>query len=360
MGLYKRDSPFWWMAIERPRQKPLRRSTGIHWDAGSPAANKEQEAAAQRVYALASAKQVLGTVEPTKPIISFTEYATWYETHVVAHRRGASHDRSTLKQLTLWFGRYDSLAHVDAHAAEEWKTSRRKLGKAPATVNRELDVLKALMSSAAPKYLERSPLGSVRRYRVPESEPRVLTQDEEDRMFAVASDTERAWLLIAVDTLLRLSNIVNLKWAQVRAQVIVPLNAKIAHDTVPITVRMKKALEAMDRDGDFVFAEYHNGKGPTAAKNAMIRAFDGLCQKAHVPHGRQAGGVTFHCLRHTGATRALQKGASIRTVMKLGGWKDERSVIRYTHATDRDVRDAAESIGARPVLVHTPRSRGRK
>lgn len=353
MGLYKRpDSRCWWMVIERRGQKPLRRSTGIAVDGGSPADDRIQEATAQRVYATESAKYVLGQIAPEKPTIGFRDWASWFETNVLAHQRSAARGRSMLNQLRMAFGRYDSIADIDAHAVEEWKTGRRRAGKAPATINRELDVLKSMLNKAAPKYLERSPLGSVRRFRVPESEPRVLTTQEEDRMFKVASDEERAWLTLALDTLLRLSNVVHLKWAQVKwgQKVIVPLNAKVSHDGVPITPRLKLALEELPREDAHVFASYHSGKGPTAAKNEMIRAFNDLCQKARIPHGRENGGVTFHCLRHTGATRALQKGASVRTVMKLGGWKDERSVIRYTHASDQDVRTAAESIGARPIL----------
>lgn len=364
MGLYKRpDSKCWWMVIERRGQKPLRQSTGIRIDGGSPADDRAQEATAQRVYAVESAKHVLGQIAPTRAIIGFRDYADWFETNVLAHLRSAARARSMLNQLRLSFGHYDSIADIDAHAAEEWKTARKRAGKgkAPATVNRELDVLKAMLNKAVPKYLERSPLGSVRRFRVVESEPRVLTTEEEDRIFKIATDEERAWLTLALDTLLRLSNVVHLKWAQVKwsQKVIIPLNAKVSHDAVPITPRLKLALEQLPREGDYVFPSYHNGKGPTAAKNEMIRAFDALCQKARIPHGRENGGVTFHCLRHTGATRALQKGASVRTVMKLGGWKDERSVIRYTHASDQDVRTAAESIGARPILF-TSRSRGRK
>lgn len=353
MGVYHRtDSPFLWMAIERGGQRPLRCSTGIPKDGGSPAGNTAQWAKAERIYDLEKSRHVLGQVSPTKPVISFRAFAEWYLAHVVAHQRGAIRDRSIVKQLMLTFGHYDSIADIDAHAVEEWKTARRRQKKAPATVNRELDVLKAMLNKAVPKYLDRSPLGSVRRFRVPETEPRVLTVAEEDRMIAVATDEECAWLTLAIDTLLRLSNVVHLKWAQVKAaqNVIVPLNAKISHDGVPITARLRLALKELDRDGVYVFQSYHDGKGPTAAKNEMIRGFDALCQKAGIPHGRGNGGVTFHCLRHTGATRALQKGASIRTVMKLGGWKDERSVIRYTHATDADVRTAAESIGARPRL----------
>jgi integrase len=108
-----------------------------------------------------------------------------------------------------------------------------------------------------------------------------------------------------------------------------------------------------------VFPSFHTSDRKTAAKNVAIRRFDDLCQLAGVPHGRKADGVTFHCLRHTGATRALQRGASVRTVMKLGGWKDETSVMRYVHAADSDVRAAAESI-AKPPIPFTPRSRSVK
>ena len=116
---------------------------------------------------------------------------------------------------------------------------------------------------------------------------------------------------------------------------------------------MRLALDQLPQRSAYVFQSLHDkGKGPTAAKNLLIRQFDALCQSAGLPHGRKAGGLTFHCLRHTGASRALQAGASVRTVMTLGGWKDLRSVLRYTHASDADVQAAAESIGRL-----TPRAR---
>lgn len=347
MGIYHRaDSPLWWMVIERPGQKALRRSTGIPWDAE----NLQLRQAAQRVYALAKARETLGTTEVKKPIIGFDTHAVWYLANVVPHHRGADKEKSMVKQLRSAFGHLDDLAQIDPHTALEWMT-RRKREVAPGTVNRELDVLKSVMASAVPKYLERQPLSSVRRFRVEESEPRVLTLDEERRLLAACSPAESALLIMAIDTLLRLSSVVNLQWPQVRLSqgVIVPLNAKVSIDTVPITRRLDEALGELAKTNAYVFPWLHEGKGGTAAKNATIRLFDQLCQKAGLPNGRAAKGLTFHCLRHTGATRALQKGASVRTVMKLGGWKDERSVIRYTHATDADVRKAAESIGGKPL-----------
>ena len=336
MGVYKRpDSPFWWYALEGTSE---RGSTGIpHLGART---NKHE---AMLVYA--AKKLRAGVKEVRKPAISYAAFAEWFEAHDIAHHRSAAKEVSILAQLAPYFRRYDSLTAIDVDVVKEWMTWRK--GQVlPGTVNRELDVLKLLMAAAVPKYLDASPIAGLRRFRVEEHEPRILTPDEEQRLLAVAAPADQAWLLLALDTLLRLSNVIQLKWAQVKLdlRVIVPLNAKVSHDVVPISRRLGTALEQLPRADEHVFAQFRQ-RGGQSAKQQAIRRFDYLCQLAIIPHGRAANGVTFHCLRHTGATRALQRGASVRTVMKLGGWKDERSVMRYVHAADSDVRDAAESIG---------------
>ncbi len=360
MGVYQRDdSPFHWMVIERRGKPPLRQSTKIPKSGGSPADDKALRAAAEHVYSITKAKHVLGQVEPEKPIISFHDFAGWYETTIIPRHRGFTRERSMLKGLRAAFP-FESLAMFDDNTVLDWMAESVKLlKKAPGTVNRELDLLKAMLRRAVPKYLAVYPLGDVRRLRVPEAEPRVLTLEEEGKLLAGANPGETALLITAIDTLMRLSSCVFLKWPQVKAHDIVPLNAKIKHDAVPITRRVKEAFAQLERDGDYVFSFLHTGKGTTAAKNAAIRMFEKLCRKAGLPHGRDEDGLTFHCLRHTGATRALAKGYSIRTVMKLGGWRDERMVIRYTHTTDADVRAAAESISGRP-LPFTSHARGKK
>jgi integrase len=347
MGIYTRpDSKYWWMHVEGT---PVRGSTGVPVRAGSPAQDREQKHKAEAIYARrkTEAAQMAAGLIAVKPVVAYKVFAQWFETHELAHHRGADKEISILRQLGTYFDRFDSLQQIDAPAVKEWMTWRRRAVQ-PGTVNRELDVLKRLIAAAVPKYLDASPIAGLRRFRTEEHEPRVLTIEEEARLLAVADAEDSAWLVMAIDTLMRLSNVVHLKWAQVKfpQQTIVPLNAKVKHDVVPMTARIKAALEILPRDTDLVFPRFHRGRtAKTAAKNHAIRRFDLLCQLAGIPHGRAADGVTFHCLRHTGATRALQHGASVRTVMKLGGWRDERSVMRYVHAADMDVRAAAESIG---------------
>ena len=353
MGVYSRpDSPFYWMWIEGTT---VRESTGITKRGASPVHERELKREAEGIYAdrkTQEAKRAAGLIQ-ARPLIRYTDYADWYETHETAHHRGADKERSILKQLAVYFSRFDGLADIDGDAVKEWMTWRKRTVE-PSTVNRELDVLKRLLASAVPKYLAASPIVGLRRFRVEEAEPRVLTYEEEDRLLAVCGPADLAFLLTAIDTLFRLSSIVNLKWPQVKLdrRFIVPLNAKVKHDGNPITERLLAALAALAQGTEWVFPQFHREREPASApKNRAIRRFLLLCQQARIPHSRAGDGVTFHSLRHTGATRALQHGASVRTVMKLGGWKDERSVMRYVHAADVDVQRAAESIARRAAHV---------
>lgn len=340
------------MVIEKSGE---RMSTGVPLHGGSPKQEKELQRQAEEIYAAKQTERakIHAGLLVVRQSISYNHFSRWYETHEVAHHRGRDKEESILKQLATYFHRFTDLQDIDADAVKEWMTWRKRQVQ-PGTVNRELDVLKQVLAAAAPKYLERSPITGLRRFRVDEQEPRVLTLEEEDRLLAAASPTDLAFLVTAIDTLWRLSNVVNLKWPQVKLaqRFLIPLNAKVSHEGNPITDRMHAALTDIPRDPDWVFPQFHRLKEqPTSAKNRAIRRFLHLCQVASIPHSRAAAGVTFHSLRHTGATRALQHGASVRTVMKLGGWQDERSVMRYVHAADVDVREAAESISRRHATV---------
>lgn len=348
MGLWARpDSPFWWYRIEGTA---IRRSTGVPRHGGSPAQDRENQRQAEAIWSAAQTKHALSThglIPTEKPSISFPRYRAWYETHVVSHQRGKERAVSMLRQLALHFDRFTDLRQITPLVVREWMTAR-KTQVAPATVNREFDVLKAMIRAAVPDYLDANPLVDVRRLRQPETEARVLTVEEETRLLEVCGPSDRAFVLTGLDTLLRLSSLLFLKWEQVKfdQRAIVALNAKVKTRPKPITSRMYQALKDLPQTGPYVFSQFHlKGKGKTSAKNQATRRFDALCALAHVPHGRAVHGVTIHSLRHTGATRALQKGHSVRAVMELGGWKNPMTVMRYAHAADVDVHAAAESIG---------------
>lgn len=338
------DSPFYWLNLERPGQRVIRESTKIPVHAPTPKQHQENRRLAEAIYAarmgdLARARHQLPV---DKPRITFKAYRAWYLDHIAAHKRNQIREKSMLKQLGAYFDAKD-LAAIDLDAAREWRTARARQ-VAPNTVNRELALLKHLMASAVPKYLDKNPLAGLSDLRAPEREPRVLEPDEETRLLAVLGPEDTALVLCALDTLQRLSSVAGLQWAQDHGEYLTFLNTKTKGGKVPVSQRLRAALDALPKRGASVFASYQRGS-VAARQKAVSDMFMAACRKAKILTGQKAGGLTFHGLRHTGASRMLSRGVDIETVRRIGGWANLNVLLKYLHPTDDASRRAVETIG---------------
>lgn len=356
MSVYVRhDSPFYWLLLERPGQPPKREGTTIPIDGGSPALNKELKRQAQALYAkrMVDLTRQRHQMPVTRETRTFADQRSWYLEHVSAHKRGVTRERSMLKQLGVFFDAY-ALTQIDQALAREWRTQRLTEVSA-STVRREEEILKHLLNTAVPKYLEASPLKGLQRVRVPETDTRVLTIDEETRLLrAVTSPEDRALLIGAIDTLLRLSNIAGLTRAQDHHMYLFS-DTKVGAVKIPISRRLRQALDALHGTGAY-FPSYST---LASRNNRVIRMFREACARAKVATGRKTGGVSFHCLRHTGASRMLAAGVDVKTVMEIGGWKNLAVMQRYLHPTDQRKQDAVNSIGKHVVLTRRKKSHKR-
>jgi site-specific recombinase XerD len=62
-------------------------------------------------------------------------------------------------------------------------------------------------------------------------------------------------------------------------------------------------------------------------------------------------GYTWHCNRHTFASRLVMAGVDLRSVQALGGWRTLTMVQRYSHLAPQHLRDAVERlVGVSPQL----------
>ncbi len=98
---------------------------------------------------------------------------------------------------------------------------------------------------------------------------------------------------------------------------------------------LRKLNEAQRRSGyrgEWVFSD--SAGGPIRRENFLRREFYPLLERAGVPK------VTFHCLRHTAATRLLEGGAQLEAVSALLG----HSSIKVTADTYAHLR--ATSVGS--------------
>lgn len=351
MGVYTRDSPFYWMLLERPRQRPHRESTGIPIEGGSPAQNNELRRQAQAIYAarmvdLARLRFKLPTALTRR---TFAQQRAWYADHVSPTKRGTVQERSMLRQLGRYFDRYE-LRDLDRPRAQEWRTWRR--GQvSDATVTREESLLKHLLGLAVPTYLDANPLTGLTKLRVPDTDTRILSPAEEARLLkACRRPEDYAVVVCALDTLLRLTNTKNLTRRQDHGAYLFS-DTKTDAIKIPISTRLRAALDALPMRGPSFFPSYApHGASP------LRKMFLAACRRARVATGRKTGGVSFHCLRHTGASRMLAAGVDVKTVMKIGGWKNLKVLERYLHPTDAAARAAVNRIATHAVRTRPPRS----
>lgn len=353
MGIYSRpDSPFWWLLLERVGHKPIREATKIPVDGGAPPLTKELKRQAQEAYAKRMADLARGHygLTPQTEARTFAQHRTWYTENVTAHKRSAERERSMLKYLGQFFDDYE-LRAIDQELAREWRTWRLKTVSA-STVRREEVILKHMLTTAAPKYLERSPLAGFKRLRAPATDTRILSADEERRLLKALPTAEaRALVICALDTLLRLSNVRNLTRRQDHGQFLFS-DTKTDAIRIPVSARLRLVLNSRPK-GAQLFPSYAG-----ARNNDTIRMFMEACAKAKIATGRSTGGVSFHCLRHTGASRMLAAGADVKTVMEIGGWKNLAVMNRYLHPTEDRKLAAVNSVGNHATL--TPKAKSAK
>ena len=84
----------------------------------------------------------------------------------------------------------------------------------------------------------------------------------------------------------------------------------------------------------------------TGVSDMTIRSgFKEACKMAGIPHGQTtAGGIVWHDLRHTFATRLREQGVHELDIMQLMGHSSVRMTASYAHGTPRAIQDAVDRL----------------
>jgi integrase len=217
--------------------------------------------------------------------------------------------------------------------------------------------LKHLLATAVPDYLDASPIAKLPRLRITSTEAHVLTVAEERRLLKALEHrpADRALVIAPLDTLMRLGDLLWLKWAQDHGTFWTVLNPKTGKPyQVPVSRRLREALKGVPRRGEYIFwhrrqAE-HERDWRRAVGHMLERA--GKAARPRIRIGRGREGLTFHALRHTGTTRMVAAGVDLRTIQELGGWSSLRQLVRYAHPTTAAKRAAVEAVGRGVPLVY--------
>lgn len=214
-----------------------------------------------------------------------------------------------------------------------------------------------------------NPLHDVNKLRTNNKLERHLSKEEEERIF-MACDQDYSFLnisakeqeklrnkyhfsysylkpilLMALNTGMRKSEILNLKWICVNFVeneicILDPKNGK--KHSVPMSKVLREVLEKKYKtefENEYVFTNPETG----TKYNDIKKAFKTVCKIAQVENFR------FHDLRHTSATRMVQACVPINVVQKILNHASVTTTMRYSHTMREQEQNAVELLSSYSV-----------
>ncbi len=230
--------------------------------------------------------------------------------------------------------------------------AQRARDVAPATVNRELQFLKHLFNVAiADGKAETNPVKAVKLFRENNQRVRFLTDDEESALRQAIGEVEWPMVALAIHTGLRQAEQFKLRWDHVDFKtgiITIPRSKHGEARRVPMNDTVRDILRSRQSrlKSPYVFPSA-TGETPLDARNYMNRVFNKALKRAKVEN------FTWHCLRHTFASRLVMKGVDLRTVQELTGHKTMTMTLRYSHLSPGHQLDAVQRLNAAPTDTRT-------
>jgi site-specific recombinase XerD len=277
------------------------------------------------------------------PLVSFAELATDALAYSKAHKRSYDDDVIRMARLLTRFRERaaDSITaqELEQHLAQTADESNW----APATVNRYRALISLVFRLGIESgKVKENPARLVKHRQENNSRVRWLSAEEEVRLRAVILEIcpeHMPELDLALNTGLRLGELFGLVWENVnlgRRVLTVPRakNGQMRH--VPLNGPALAALAQLRERGYGTGPVIRNAEGgplngprywfEPAIRDAKIRRF------------------SWHCLRHTFASRLVMAGVDLRTVQELMGHKSIQMTVRYSHLTPRHTLAAVERL----------------
>lgn len=337
-GIHQRkNSRYWWFDTVLPNGNRLRGSSRT-------TDRKEAEALLAKLRHEAFQEAYLG-IKPKR---------TWQEAVVrylaaKANLRSINDIRRIMRNLDPYLGHL-LLNQITGDVVWSVIQGELKKGNMPATVNRYLASIRALLRMARDEWQWIDNFPKIRLLGGEVERDRWLTKEEADRLIAVCPEHLSAVVRYALATGCRASEITGLEWNRVDLQRRTawlnqtkngtPRGVPLNRDAIMVLEeqRGKHPRFCFTYKGKPIGWELSNDAWHTALKKADIQDF------------------RFHDLRHTWASWHRQAGTSCDELKDLGGWKSREMVDRYAKFATDNLTVAAARIetGTKGVVVNFP------
>jgi integrase len=349
MGLVKRNR-VWWMSFMYQGQQ-VRRTTGT-----------TDKRLAESILCKVKMQIAEGRFFETREdqARTFGDMMTRYLTERAVLKAPKSHqrERQALNHLRPVFGEM-VLAEITPKLLAGYKTQRRLEHAAPATINKELQLVRHAFNVALREWewCRENPMHRVSMEPVRNEVDRWLTANEEERLLASSSPWLREIIGFALNTGMRQGEILNLQWQDVdfvRGVLMVLQSKNGTRRTIPLNATVYELLAAKQATTGVAHGPvFRTPLGNELQVRYLAREFCEARDRAGIPDFR------FHDMRHTFATRLVQRGVDLYKVQRLLGHKTSLMTQRYAHHSPESLREGVNVLDEpQPQRISTKVAQG--
>ena len=276
-----------------------------------------------------------------------------YECEITVHKKSATQEKGRIKTLKDSPLGAMALASIRGSDVANYRDKRAVTVSASSILN-ELAVLSHLFTIARKEWGMESlsnPVLLARKPRRPAGRDRRFMDGEEQRLLAACDRSQSValsqLLIVAVETAMRLGELLSLTWDNVdlkRRVALLPDTKNGDARLVPLSSRAATALESVSRhiQDRRVFWNWQASDSVRHAWQRAIQRARALYEKEcreleHEPDADYLTGLRFHDLRHEATSRFFELGFNPMEVATITGHKTLQMLKRYTHLRAEDL-----------------------
>jgi integrase len=271
------------------------------------------------------------------------EYLSWAWAHKPA---SADREQQRLRKIRVFFENLGlkHLGEITPYHIEQLRAHLISKGLSKATINRYLQLLRGMFYKAIDWQVFEGP-NPVRKVKFFREQPEIKALSDEDikNILAAAREISRApkspvqrifydLILFALNTGLRKSEILGLKWKDLAEDKIIVTGKGEKKRVIPLNPTAKEIIARQPRSGDYIFSlpgrKYKDIFRRTIEKIKKMTGID----------------FHFHLLRHYFTTRLLSVGVDMVTISQLLGHSKPTTSLIYSHSSMEKLQKAVEAI----------------
>jgi integrase len=284
--------------------------------------------------------------------MTFQELTDWYlNLKKVKKKKSYVRIEQALNNFNTVFG--NKVADdIKPTMLEDYQIKRKEQGRAYSTIDKEMIYSKAVVKKAFYNDMVDGRVLKVfesaeKLKKEDNARKRTMGFDEYISLIDNAPQHLKAFIIVAFNTGMRVSELRLLKWSYVdKVNGIIRLPADITKEkkpkNIPVNHHVKKVLDLLPRSiiHDFVFT--YKGQ-PVTSAGGLKRSFRTACGNAKITFGRDTeNGLIFHDIRRTVKTNMVAAGLDKVCRDVILGHSLKGMDKNYIHPSDNDLKNAME------------------